>query len=364
MKVRDALFVSAETLTDSFSKTYSLVGMGKIQHIRLKFAATNGGTSNTVGKLHSLVSKIEVVDGSDVLFSCSMLEGISANCFNNMLMPFQDLSAGAAVVIRDEVFINFGRFTGDREFYLDTVNYKNPQLKVTGVFAVSATVGIATGTGALTVIVRIIEDGAPPYRGFIMRKEKFTWTTAASGDQVVELATDLPYMGIIVAALKTTIEPDTILTNFKLTRDTDRYIDFNISGRDAYAKNLEDFGPFRQKFRPLTDTAATWLGDLYFKTGAWFSRPGATAKSITTAVAAESVTTAATTGGTADLTELELEGGAPGAAVYLPFHAGDPYTVPNPDDFLNPSGLGKLQLIVSQGVVSGAASVVTEQVRS
>jgi hypothetical protein len=250
---------------------------------------------------------------------------------------------------------------GDREYYLDTSRWSNPIIRITWAFAVSATVGIATGTGTLSLIATTIEDGALPYKGFIMRKEVASWTTAASGDQPFNLPLDYPFMGLYIAALKTTIAPDTILTNFKLTRNTDQYIDFNLTGRDAYARNVDQFGHFRQKFRPLVDTAATWLGDLYFQTGAYFTRPGATAKSITTAVAAESVTTFATTGGTVDLTEIELEGGAPGAAVYFPFYCVDSAAEPDPTDFLNPAGLGLLQIILTQGVITAAGTVVVEQ---
>jgi len=363
MKVRDVYITSSEALVDSGSKTWPLNSLGKIAHLRIKIGATNGATSNTVGKLKGLVSKIEVIDGSNVIASCSMTEWFAANCYNNGVAPFHDLSAGAAVVIADEIFVLFGRYLGDREYYLDLSRFSNPQLRITWAFAVSATVGIATGTGRLSVIARSLEDQVLPYKGFIMRKEIGSWASAASGDQPFVLPLDYPYMGIYVAALKTTVEPDTIITNVKLTRNTDQYIDFSLTGRDAFARALATFGAFREKFRPLQDTAATWLGDLYFKTGAWMSRPAATSKSVTTTVAAESVTTAATTGGTADTQEIELEGGAPGASLYLPFHDGDPYLPPDPSDFLNPSGLGELKLLLTQGVAAAAGTVVVEQLR-
>jgi len=362
MKVRDVVLVNAKTESDSGSDTWQLPKPAKILSLRIIEKATNGATSNTVGKLKHWLSKIQVVDGSFAIASLSGREAYASYCFCNGVGSFQDLSGGAGVVITDEVPIMFGRFMNDREYYLDTSQLVNPQLSLTWANTVSATAGIATGTTSFSVIARVIEDGAVPYKGYLMRKEVLSWTTAASGDQHCTLPLDFPYMGIYVAALKTTISPDTIITNFKLSRNTDQFIDFNISGTQAYSKNVQDYGYFLQKFRPLVDTAATWLGDLYYQTGAYFSRPGATAKSITTAVAAESVTTVATTGGTADLTELTLAGQAPGAAVYLPFHAGDPYNPPQPDDFLNPAGLGILDLIMTQGVVSGAGTVVVEQV--
>ena len=195
MKIRDVYLTKAETLTDTFVKTYPLNQFAMIQFLRLRFAATTGATSNTVGKLHSWISKIEVLDGSNVLFSLSGLELMSYNCFNHGVMPLQDISCGAAVVSSEELIVNFGRFLGDRKYYLLTSNFANPMVRITGAFVVSGTVGIATGTGALSVIVRSIEDGALPYKGFIMRKEIFSWTSAASGDQPIVLPLDYPFMG-------------------------------------------------------------------------------------------------------------------------------------------------------------------------
>jgi hypothetical protein len=358
MKVRDVYITKAQTLADSGTLTFPINMLGKIQNIRVKFGATNGATSNTVGKLCGLVSKIEVIDGSDVLCSLSMRELQASNCFSNGFMPFKDLSGGAGVVITDSAQILFGRSVEDRMYYLDASRFSNPMLRVTWAFAVSATVGIATGTGTLSLIARVIEDAAPPYMGFIMRKEVGSWTTAASGDQSFILDRAWPYKGILISALKTTIVPDTILTNLKLSVDSDRSIPFNLTGTDAFSKNVEMYGPFREKFRPLTDTAATWLSDLFYQTGAFASRPGATSKLLISSCTAESIITSMTTGGTADGNEIEVEGCAPHASVYMPF--GDGFV---PDDYLNPAGMGELKLILTQGVVSAAGTVVTEQLR-
>jgi len=361
MQVRDVYITKAETLTDTFVKSYPLNQFNALMHLRLRFAATTGGTSDTVGKLHHWVSKIEILDGSNVLQSISGLELLAFNCFNNGIMPYQDFHGGVSLTTSEELILCFGRFLGDKGFYFNPKMFSNPTLRISGAFTVSATAGIATGTGALSVIARVIESGAPPYQGFIMRKEISNWTSAASGDQPTVLPLDYPFMGLLVGALKTTIPPDTILTNFKLTRNTDQFIDFNFTGRDAFSKNVEEFSYFKQKFRPLIGAAAIWLGDLYFQTGAVASVGGATAKGLITIVAAESVTWAGTGGETADLEEMELEGAAPAASVYFPFHAGNPYLLPDPADFLNPSGLGDLRLICTQGVVSAACTVCVEQ---
>ena len=358
MKVRDTYLAKAETLTDSQTKTIPIPRGLKIQSLRIKYNATNGATSNTLAKLNGMVSKLEVVDGSDLLHSLSMREEQALNFFCNRCLSQQILTAGAAAVVTEEAIINFGRFIGDRDFYLDTARFSNPALKLTHALTISATAGFATGTGALSVIARVIEDGAPPYRGFMLSKEAKSWTTAASGDEPTLLPLDFPYAALMVGALKTTILPDAILTNLKLQVDAGRFIPFDLTGTDVLADNIERYGNARQNCRPLTDTAATWLSDLYYQGGAVASRPGATSKLLISSVTAEQVICAMTTGGTADGNQITVDGYAPHASFYLPFGDGV-----NPDDYLSPQGMAELKLILTQGTVAAAGTVVAHQLR-
>jgi len=124
------------------------------------------------------------------------------------------------------------------------------------------------------------------------------------------------------------------------------------------ADNLERFGYTDQDFRPLTDTAATWLGDLYYAGGAAATRPGATSKLLISSVTAEQVIMAMTTGGTADANQITLSGAAPHSSFFLPF--GDGRTA---EDYLSPQGMAELKLILTQGTVTAAGTVVAHQVR-
>lgn len=358
MKVRDVYLAKAQTLTDSGTVTIPIPKGLKIQHLRCKIAAKNGATSNTVGKLCGMVSKIEVVDGSDLLRSLSMRQEQALFAYQNYFFPRKELSAGAAVVISEEAITCFGTHYKDRRFYLDTSRYLNPQLKITYALTISGTAGFATGTGALSVIARVIEDQAPPYIGFVMAKELKSWTTAASGDESTILPLDFPYLALLVAALLTTVDPTTIITNFKLQRDAGRFIDYDITSADLLADNIEQYGPFDEDFRPLKDTTFSWLSDVFFRTGAWMGVPGATGKGTVTTAVGEVVGGIFTTGETVDLMTVKVRGYAPHASFYLPFGDGE-----TPEDALNPAGLAELKLIKTQGIISAAGTVVVVQIR-
>lgn len=358
MKVRDQYLDNAKPLTDSGGYTVDLPKNAKIQDIRLVFGATNGATSNTVGKLCGLVSKIEVVDGSDVLHSLSMRQEQANFFFMNGRLPFKYLTGAAAGAVIEEAPISFGRYFRDPLYFLDTSQFKNPQLRVTYAFTVSATAGIATGTGTLSAIARIIEDQAPPYQGFMMSKEIKSWATATSGDEPTQLALNYRYHSLLIAALKTTVDPTTLITNLKLARNSDQFIDFNMSGVHKAQENIQRFGLGRETFRPLVDTSATFLCDFYYKAGGCPNLADPTSLARLTAASGESLTITMVTGGTAGGVELEVKGAMPHASWYHVFGDGL-----RSEDFLDPSGLSELKLTLTQAVGAAAGTIVTNQIR-
>lgn len=364
MRVRDVYLAKADSVSDTQSKTYLIPPGLKIQHIRVKYAATNGATSNTVGKLNGMVSKLEVVDGSDIWHSCSMQECQALNCFNGSedlhCFPKKILSAGAAVVVTEEAIMNFGRWLGDREYYLDTSRLKNPLVRLTHALTISATAGFATGTGAVSVVMRVIDSNAPAYKGCIMSKEIKSVATAASGDDQTVLPIDWPYMSLLVGALKTTILPDAMLTNIKLWADTGRIVFLDETATDILAENIERYGEFIEEFNPLSDTASTWLSDLYYRSIGLPAIAGATGLLKISSVTAESVVMAMTTGQAADTMRLRVEGYSPHSTFYLPFGSGV-----DPQDYLDPKAenISELKLFNTQGTSGGTLVVVAQQIR-
>jgi hypothetical protein len=358
MKIREHLLVNAQTLTDSQTVTKDLPPGLKIQELRCRYSATNGATSNTLGKLNGLVSKLEVVDGSDVLHSLSGQEEQALNAYRHWRLPFQQLNSKAGGAVIEEFIINFGRFRGDRECYLDTSRFRNAQLRLTHALTISATAGFATGTGALTVIAKLIEDGAPANRGFIMSKSFKSWTSLASGREDTELPLDYPYQSLMFKDLKTLIEPDVNITNLKLEVNSGRWTPFDLSTAIILADNMQRFPQFHQQLNFLNDTAVTWLSDLYARGEAHMGPIGGTAKGGVSTKIAEQVVAYMTTGDSSSLF-INVDAYAPHSCLYIPF--GDGKEI---EDFLPVQGASKLELQASQGAAGGACSIVANQLRA
>lgn len=363
MKLRDYYLARGQTVPDSGAVTWNLPQGLKIQDVRVIYSSTNGATSNTLGKIAPSVTKIEVLNGSDVLASLSGREAQSLFFFSGRndygKLPLKTLSAAAGAVVSEEFPILFGCYFRDPRMYLDTGRFANPQVRLTHSLPISATAGFATGTTTVSIILRIIDSGAPPYAGFMMNKEVESWVTGSSGDDATFLPLDWPYAAIMVQGLLTTVAPASVLTNIKLLVNLGQYIPYDMATGDILAMNFEQYGEAKEYFVPLSDTSFTWLSDIYSRAGAVFDVAGAVGKGNISSVTGESVVGTFTTGQAAGSMRVRVEGLAPHACFFLPFGDSD-----QPSDFLDPTqGVTDLRLLKTQGTAGADGRVVISQLR-
>jgi hypothetical protein len=355
MRLRDVYILNAQTLNDSDTITVNLTKALKILYLRVQYQDKNGTTSNTVCRLNGMVSKIAVVDGSDVLHSVSMREEQALNAFAYGHMPFQVLSEDDDIILFEEAIVDFRRSMFDTQCYLDTSRYQNPQLQLTHALTISATAGFVTGQGKVSVIARVIDSGAPSPLGFVMTKEVDSFASTASGDHNTDLPLDFPIAGLLVQAPVDANTPDTYVSNIKLTQDFDAFIPVNMSMADLLRQNLFQYGEFEQRIDILEDTTATLLGDLYYRTRGWAGPTDGTAKAFVSAVAGNQMSVVMTTGGAPGL-GATLRGQAPHGSVLYEFGDGN-----TPEQLYSPQGVGKFQLKVTGASTGATVKVVTAQ---
>lgn len=358
MKTRDVYLLNGQTLKDSDTVTIDLTRGLKILYLIVEYTATNGATSNTVGRLASMVSKLAIVDGSNVLHSLSMVEEQAKNFFDYKVMPYQKLSRVGGAQVTEEAIIDFRRFPGDKNFYLDTSRYQNPQAQLTHSLTISATAGFATGTGLLTVIARVIDSGAAANQGFVMAKELDSFASSSSGDHTTDLPLDFPIGQVIVLDPVDGSTPDASLSNFKLTADTDAFIPVNESYTDLLHANLDEFGLGEQYIDLESATSWTVNTDFYTATEAFTAQSPAPGPRVTS-IAGNQLTTVLITGATAQTGRLGVRGAAPHSAVIYKF--GDGVSA---EDIFNPQGVGKFQLKLTNAATGATPKVVTVQQHS
>lgn len=368
LKWRDVFIEDQKTLEDSETPTIDLKVIDPISALTIMYVARNGSVTNLNNHLHDNVSKIELVDGSDVLHSLSMLQNIALNFYEQGgKMPPYFLSEKPTDYQWEMATIFFGRYLGDRDYYLDPTKFRNLQLKPTHNLGSVRDVGtdsFESGTGRLSVIAHIMEEvGAPA--GFMMAKNHYDWTTAASGDERIDLPRDYPYRLLMVRAFESQVSFASNITDLKLSIDQDKRIPFDMKTWILCRLNERKFG------------LADYLMTLYKLHDETFEADIGDLRSVQVVDTASSRTAAVTNfpNGYCTIGIYDAEANAvPTTRTRQIFHgkggrlhntACYPFGDLNkPEEWFDAPSYGSVRLIATQGNEGGAASVVLQQPRS
>lgn len=157
-----------------------------VSRIEVKFRAKNGA-DNISAHPAANITKIELVDGSDVLFSLNGYETQAINFYDRGEMIPTYISTINTQWNTAWFGLDFGRFLMDKEWALDPKRFKNLQLKITfdeDVCQTSAT------ENRLSVYAWVFDEVQPSPRGYMMSKEIREYTGAADAFESTDLPTD------------------------------------------------------------------------------------------------------------------------------------------------------------------------------
>lgn len=240
MRTRDAVLCYEEAQSSNkSSKTIPLDLVDPISALAFEFKATNGTTNNQNNPLPFAITKLEVVDGSDVLCALSFRQAQALQFYKTGKQPQlrEDEGPSADQVIG--CMILFGRYLWDREYALDATRFKNSQLKITwdltNIRAVATDTAWATGTLKISAIAKVMEDMAVKPSKYLMAKEVEAWTGATSGDKRHDVPVDHIIRMLMLLQHNSFAEPDISISKLKLTCDTDKYVPF-----ERYTKQFEE----------------------------------------------------------------------------------------------------------------------------
>jgi len=209
------------------TEVIDIVGIDMISRIMLIYEAYNSVSGAQTGHPALCIPKIEIVDGSDVIFSLSGKEAQAVDWYNNRVEP-QNLCDYLPSRYSEMIYnINFGRFLYDPKFAFDPTKFRNPQLKVT----IDIDGGGSTVTkGYLTALMHLFDEKSASPIGFLMHKEVKDYAFGAGTHEYTDLPNDYPIRKLLLRAQKygdTGVRDcfDTI----KLSEDNDKRIPLNHS---------------------------------------------------------------------------------------------------------------------------------------
>lgn len=214
-------------------------------------------TTDTSITAHAIacLTKIELIDGSDVLYSLSGYEAEAVDWYHNhnLNSPW-NIYMGWGETQRF-IRMNFGRYLWDRELAFDPTKFRNPQLKLT----LDIDAGGATPTtNRLQVWGAMFDERKIAPVGFLMHKEiKSFPLTASAFHEYTDLPTDHPYRKLFIRAQKAGTEPNQVLDNIKLSEDQDRRIIVNHGTEDIFRTIAMLTPPVREHIHARVNTSAT-----------------------------------------------------------------------------------------------------------
>jgi len=321
--------------------------------------STNMGNyvANTGHPMQNILS-VEIIDGSDVLFSLEGTEMQALDIYHSGIYPRAGeyhLLSGLSVDM--QIAINFGRYLWDEELALDPSKFLNPQLKIT---YAPTLLGQAPTTCELRVNAALFDEKEISPSGFLMTKEIKQWAATAASHQYTDLPIDYPYRKLFIQNRINSYDPRVTIGNIKLSSDQDKKVIINHNAWDilmglgrenAYIEDVITF-PAAAAIRDFNCTATAGVqgaacefdtagvaGDIGFiHAGGGFWQAFAEAAGNAQAI---------------------LKGWAPHGALCIPF--GKQGVI---DDWFNVGSVGHLLLDVTDGSAHGQTKVYVQQYRT
>lgn len=370
MRYRDAVLEYQKVLDNVGTFIKDLDVTDPVTALYLEFEATNETTSNKGNFLSDILTKVEIVDGSEVLYGLTLAELEALHFYKLGKTPTLFPSEWGSGIQRHGCFLMFGKYLGDQEYAMDFNRFKNPQLKITtniaAIRAIGSNVGFATGTIKASIIAKVMEEAPPPAQ-YLMAKELLSFTSSSSSgaEERKELPLDYIYRMLMTRHWVQLSDIDEVTSNLKLTVDADKFIAFNRKVKQMDAEAFAIFGEGRVKHDIFTQHQAAWRM-LFNKEPNYtpLSWEDATPEIIGNRYlwSSEGKLDITDNGGTAITSDMKISGVEGGHALHatLPIPMG---LMNDPSTWFNPTPYKKLELVFTSGGTAGACAVVAEQVR-
>jgi len=315
-----------------------------------------GGSVTPVAMPVSSIQRLEIIDGSDVLYSLTGYEGQALNIFENPQPKPVYTQWAVGGTPRCVVDINFGRHLWDEVLALDPQKFRNLQLRMQWD---ERNWDASCGAHNFIITAHLFDEKVPSPIGFLMNKEVKSYTGAAAGYEYTDLPTDYPIRKLLLQGWHAQKSPRNVIQTIKLSEDTDKRVP--IDG-DIYELRgfLDDMSGYCEDII----LGAVPVGGLRF-----FCTPGAF---YTVAGQAESLNhfiqvtgyAGNTFVGVADtattVTQFFVKGRNPHNCIAIPFGKQDDH-----EDWYDVTNIGNLKLRILGGgsAATGTTNICTQQLR-
>ena len=229
MNYRQVEILAAMAITTAGTKPIDINIADPISRILVLIELTNNGWAPT-GHPVWAAKRIEIVDGSEVIFS---LEGFQAQAAAFYSLGYQDhseINYEDNAVIRAAISIPFGRHLYDEDLALDPTRFKNLALRIEHDYALG---GCSPDAAYLSVFADVFDQKTISPLGYLMTKEHYSYIPAAGSAVAIDIPTDHPIRFLMPIAGNNNEEPDIQFEKIKVSEDNDKRVVFNLTCMQA-----------------------------------------------------------------------------------------------------------------------------------
>lgn len=253
MYYRLAEILPPEDLGVSGTKILDITTVDIISRIEILTRWKNGST-NFHDHPAANVSKIELVDGSDVLFSLSGREAQAINFYDRKLPPDNHMTGSNGEYMRAAFGIDFGRWLFDTVLAFDPTKFTNPQLKLTWNEAIANT---DCSENYVTILAHLFDEKVPAPTGFLTTKEQYTYTPVVNAYERVDLPTDYPIRKLLLGSHQETRTFSQMLAEIRLSEDNDKRVPFDIQGDELFWQIKQNYPEYIENIYMVLGATAT-----------------------------------------------------------------------------------------------------------
>lgn len=220
MNYRHAVLLGETDLGASGTKIIDNFGSDPISRISIVFRPT-GGSNAPVAHPAASVSKIELVDGSDILFSLTGYQTQGINILRAEKPHAQVIHFFTGGTPQVPFHLDFGRYLWDEQLAFDANRFTNPQLKFTwNEVAWDA----SCGSHGFSVHAHVFAEKKVSPVGFLMKKEVKAYTPVSGANEYTNLPLDYPHRALFLQGFCSGGGMRAILREVKLDEDNDKRI--------------------------------------------------------------------------------------------------------------------------------------------
>jgi len=236
MNYRHAVIMSETDLGGTATKTIDNLGVDPISRITIVFRPV-GGSNDAVAHPAASISKIELVDGSDHMFSLTGYQTQAINIMRAKKPHPQVIHFFTGGTPQVAFHLDFGRYLWDEQLAFDPTKFKNPQLKITHN---EEAWDASCGSHGMSVHAHVFDQKAISPMGFLMYKEVKGYTPVSDADEETNLPTDFPHRALFIQGFCSGGGLRAIVKEVRLDEDNDKrvLIDGDV---DLLRNYLDDF---------------------------------------------------------------------------------------------------------------------------